>query len=77
MRVWQGLKAHHFWLLSGTTEVMPCYKRRISPQPLQSCPREPVAHHGKTVPQRLKPIYLVIFYGTAEAMLFVRNSARL
>jgi hypothetical protein len=73
-RLWQGLKAHRFSTCYGATESCPDHRQEFFSSLFRRVPREPVAHHGKTVPQRLKPINLARSYGTAEAVPFVPTS---
>ena len=73
--LWQGLKAHRFFnSLRPDLKSCPDTKREVFSSLFRRVPREPVAHHGKTVPQRLKPINLARSYGTAEAVPFVPTS---
>jgi hypothetical protein len=56
-----------FVAFSAGSKVVPRYKTGIFSRLFSNCPRTPVALHGKTVPQRLKPINLARSYGTAQS----------
>jgi hypothetical protein len=66
-----GAKSPSFSTRYGATESCPDNKQEFFSSLFRRVPREPVTHHGKTVPQRLKPINLARLYGTAEAVPFV------